>query len=421
MQTEIEFPDALQFLFEPARYKVAYGGRGGAKSWGVARALLVIGASKPLRVLCAREFQASISDSVHRLLADQIRELGLDAFYEVQQTRIIGRNGTEFLFAGLRHNISSLKSFEGVDVCWVEEAQTVSSTSWDVLIPTIRKDGSEMWITFNPSLDTDPTYRRFVVSPPVGAIVRKINWPDNPWLPQVLRDEMEDLKTRDPDAYLNVWEGHCKAQLEGAVYATELRSATEQNRITKVLRAPLKPVDAFFDLGWADCTSIWFAQAIGLETRVIDFLEDRQKPISWYLSEIQKKGWITGTIWLPHDARAKQLGSGRSIEEIVRAAGFNVRIVQQIGIEAGINAVREIFPNVWIDADKCADGLQSLRAYRYEVDPETKQFSNRPLHDAASHAADAFRYLAVGIKDAPKRPAASRPALTRGGNTGWMA
>jgi phage terminase large subunit len=412
VQTDIVFPDALQCLFEgKARYRVLYGGRGGAKSWGVARALLVLGASKPMRVLCAREFQASISDSVHRLLGDQIRDMGLTEFYEIQQTRIIGKNGTEFLFAGLKHNIASLKSFEGVDICWVEEAQTVSSTSWDVLIPTIRKDGSEIWITFNPSLETDPTYQRFVVNPPAGAIVRKINWSDNPWFPTVLRDEMEYLKYSDPDAYLNVWEGHCKTQLEGAVYAAELRKATEENRITRVLRDTTKPVQCFFDLGWSDCTAIWFAQCIAQENRVFDFMQDRQKPITWYLQQIQAKGYTVGTIWLPHDARAKQLGSGKSIEEIVRGQGFNVRIVPQIGIDAGINAVREVMPNVWIDSDKCADGINALRHYRYEVDPDSKMFSKKPLHDEHSHAADAFRYMAVALKDPEKARTAYKPRV----------
>ncbi len=412
MTQEIEFPESMRCVFEPARYKVFYGGRGGGKSWAVARALLVMGAGKPLRILCAREFQASIADSVHKLLGDQIQAMGLSAFYEIQQTKIIGRNGTEFAFAGLRHNIASLKSFEGVDICWVEEAQTVTNASLDVLIPTIRKEGSEIVFTFNPSLESDPVYQRFVVSPPAGAIVRKINWQDNPWFPSVLATERDYLKQYDPDAYLNVWEGHCRQMLEGAVYATELRLATEQNRITKVLRDGIKPVDCFFDLGWSDSTAIWFAQAIGLENRAIDFLQDSQKPISWYLAEIQKRGYIVGTIWLPHDARAKQLGTGRSVEEIVRAAGYNVRIVPQIGVEQGINAARELFANIWFDAEKCADGIQMLRQYRYEVDPDTKQFSKKPLHDHTSHAADAFRYMAVGLKDKPAKKHTYKPPVS---------
>jgi phage terminase large subunit len=145
MELDVEFPEKIGFLFEPSRYKVLYGGRGSGKSWGVARALLLSGMNKPIRVLCARELQNSITDSVHALLADQIKALNLDSIYEVQNTVIYGKNGTEFLFAGLKHNVTKIKSFEGVDICWVEEAQTVSKSSWDVLLPTIRKDDSEIW------------------------------------------------------------------------------------------------------------------------------------------------------------------------------------------------------------------------------------------------------------------------------------
>jgi len=195
-----EFPVKLACLFEPKRYKVLYGGRGGAKSWGVARALLIKGAKDPLRILCAREFQVSIKDSVHKLLADQIEQLGLAEFYEITNTAIRGRNGTEFSFVGLKNNIMSIKSFEGVDICWCEEAQTISKTSWNVLIPTIRKDNSEIWVTFNPELETDDTYQRFVISPPDNAFVQKITWRDNPWFPQTLREEKENLEVRDHDA-----------------------------------------------------------------------------------------------------------------------------------------------------------------------------------------------------------------------------
>ena len=154
--TEVELPVKLKALFEPARYKVLYGGRGSSKSWSVARALLILGAKQPTRVLCARETQKSIQESVHRLLKDQIELMGLQSFYEVQETRIIGKNGTDFAFAGIRQQgVTNLKSFEGVDICWVEEAQTVSRHSWNVLIPTIRKENSEIWVSFNPELETD--------------------------------------------------------------------------------------------------------------------------------------------------------------------------------------------------------------------------------------------------------------------------
>jgi phage terminase large subunit len=258
---------------------------------------------KKLRVLCAREFQNSISDSVHALLADQIKSMGLEDFYTVQNTSIFGTNGTEFLFAGLKHNITKIKSFEGVDIAWVEEAQTTSKSSWDVLIPTIRKEGSEIWVTFNPELDTDETYKRFVAHPPSFAKVAKVNWSDNPWFPSVLRTEMEDLKERDMDAYLNVWEGNTRQVLDGAVYATELRKAMEENRIKDVPVDKAILVSTFWDLGWSDMTSIWFVQTLpGGEVRIIDFYQDCQKTIDFYVTLLKEKGYTYRDHWLPHDA-----------------------------------------------------------------------------------------------------------------------
>ncbi len=398
-----EFPDKLKCLFTPSRYKVLYGGRGGAKSWGIARALLIQAVQSPTRVLCVREFMISIRESVHRLLSDQIEALGLAEFFEIQQTSIKGRNGSEFFFEGIRNNATRLKSYEGVSIAWVEEAQSVTKTSWDILIPTIRKDNSEIWISFNPELEEDETYQRFVVNPPHNAIVQKINWSDNPFFPSVLFTEMEDLKRRDKDSWLNVWQGEPKQILEGAVYAKEMRDAMEHDRITKVPYNPGKSVETYWDLGWADATCIWFVQAVGFEYHVIDYLQDSQNSITHYIKELQKKPYIYGADFLPHDAKSKSLGTGRSIEEIMRASGRTVRIVPKLSLYDGINAARTIFPQCYFDREKCADGLHSLRHYRYEVVPGTKMFGKNPLHDWASHGADGFRYMAIAMRDrAPK-------------------
>jgi phage terminase large subunit len=246
-----KFPAKLQFLFKPKRYKIAYGGRGGAKSWGFARALLILGAQRTLRILCARETQKSIADSVYKLLCDQISDLGLSQFYEITKTNIRGANGTEFTFAGIRQSsVGDIKSYEGCDICWVEEAQIVSKRSWEILIPTIRKDGSEIWISFNPDLETDETYKRFVISPPSGSEPVKINWRDNKWFPDVLRKEMEDLRAKDYDAYEHVYEGMCKQVVEGAIYRKELLEAEKAGRTTgRVPYDTSKPVDTFWDLG----------------------------------------------------------------------------------------------------------------------------------------------------------------------------
>lgn len=416
----VQFPDKLQCLFEPSRYKVLYGGRGGAKSWGVARALLILGAQKPTRILCAREFQNSISESVHALLSDQVKALGLSGFYEVQNSTIRGKNGTEFYFAGLRHNVTKIKSFEGVDIVWCEEAQTISKSSWDTLIPTIRKEHSEIWITFNPMLETDETYQRFVAHPPENAKIIRINWSDNPWFPEVLRQEMESLKARDPDAWLTVWEGHCKQTLDGAIFANEVRAATTDNRFTRVPYDQSKPVHTFWDLGRADKTAIWFAQIVGFEFRLIDYYENQGHALAHYLKHLQTKPYVYGDTWLPHDAENELLASERTIAQQARAAGFKVRITPKVSINDGINAARTIFGACWFDAEKCADGIQCLRNYRYDVDPDTQQFSQKPLHDWASHGADAFRYLAVALREAKQKPATPKKTLNPLGSGGWM-
>lgn len=209
---------ALSFLAEPMRYKVLYGGRGGEKSWGCSRVLLAKGLQKKIRILCAREIQHSIADSVHKLLCEQIYDLGLEQYYKTTKNTITGVNGTEFIFKGLRFNVREVKSTEGIDICWVEEAQSVSEESWEVLIPTIRKEDSEIWITFNPLDETDPTYQRFVKNPPDNAIVKKVSWKDNPWFPNVLRKEMEYLKRVDYEKYLHVWEGEIRRSSASVIF-----------------------------------------------------------------------------------------------------------------------------------------------------------------------------------------------------------
>jgi phage terminase large subunit len=399
-----EFPVKLEGLFKKARYKVCYGGRGGAKSWGIARALLILGAKSPMRILCAREFMTSMRDSVHKLLCDQIEALGLIGFYEITQASIRGKNGTEFAFVGLKNNVANVKSYEGVDICWVEEAQTVSRLSWNVLIPTIRKEGSEIWISFNPELETDETYQRFVVNPPEDCILTKINWSDNPWFPETLKLEKDALKARDLEAYNQVWEGLCRQTVDGAIFAKEMQQAELDGRITKVPYDATKPVHAVFDLGWSDATAIWFLQFVGMETRLIRYIEGNQQTMSHYLATMQTFGYVYDTIWLPHDAENKTLAAqGRSIDDIVRAAGYKTNIMPRVPVVDSINAARTIFPNIWFDKEKCADGLTCLRHYRYEVDPDTGQFSRNPLHDQYSHGADAFRYIALMIKEPAKR------------------
>jgi phage terminase large subunit len=420
IKAKVRFPAKLKCLFVPekSRYRILYGGRGGSKSWNIARALLLKGCEQTIRVLCAREFQTSIKDSVHKLLCDQIYKLELEAHYEITQTTIRGINGTEFIFVGVKNNTNNVKSIEGIDICWVEEAQSVSPNSWNVLVPTIRKADSEIWISFNPELPTDETWKRFVLNPPENSVVQKINWNDNPWFPEVLDLERRSLQARDLEAYNNVWEGIPRQTVDGAIFAKELTMAELEGRICNVPYDATKPVHAVFDLGWADQTACWILQFVGQETRLLRYFEDSQQTMSYYMAKLQSFGYLYDTIWLPHDAKAKSLGTGKSIEEIVRASGYKVQVLDRVPVADSINAARTIFNRCYFDRQNTEEGLQCLRHYRYDVDPESKVFSPKPLHDEYSHGADAFRYIGLMIneprKAAPQRANQRAPASWMG-------
>jgi phage terminase large subunit len=420
VKAKVRFPAKLKCLFTPekSRYRILYGGRGGSKSWNIARALLLKGCEQSIRVLCAREFQTSIKDSVHKLLCDQIYKLELEAHYEITQTTIRGINGTEFIFVGVKNNTNNVKSIEGIDICWVEEAQSVSPNSWNVLVPTIRKADSEIWISFNPELPTDETWKRFVLNPPENSVVQKINWNDNPWFPEVLDLERRALQGRDIEAYNNVWEGIPRQTVDGAIFAKEVTMAELEGRICNVPYDATKPVHAVFDLGWADQTACWILQFVGQETRLLRYFEDSQQTMSYYMAKLQSFGYLYDTIWLPHDAKAKSLGTGKSIEEIVRASGYKVQVLDRVPVADSINAARTIFNRCYFDRQNTEEGLQCLRHYRYDVDPESKVFSAKPLHDEYSHGADAFRYIGLMIneprKAAPQRANQRAPASWMG-------
>lgn len=420
---QVELPEKLvELLFTPARYKIAYGGRGSAKSWGFADALIIEAISGKKLILCTREIQKSIQESVHRLLGDRIVAMGLESRFEIQQTRIIERvTGSEFLFAGLRHNISNLKSYEGVDRVWVEEAQAVSDSSWNVLIPTIRKEGSEIWVSYNPDLEDDPTHQRFVMNKPGNSRSVKMTWRDNPWFPEVLKQEMEDLKARDYKAYLNVWEGECRQAVEGAIFADELQKAAEENRITRVAPEGGRPVMTFWDLGESDYTAIWFVQIVGMEYRLIDYYQANGRKMGHYIDELAKRGYLYGYHYLPHDATHEQLAAQSTIESQLKTAikdnprlGEGVKVIPRIPKKGlAIDAARGIFDRCVFDKEKTADGLQCLRHFRYATDPETGKIGKEPMHDIWSHGADAF--LAVGQHAKPTAP--DKPIRP---NTAWV-
>lgn len=393
----IELPAKLRPLFEPKRYKVLHGGRGSGKSWGVARILLLLAAQKPLRILCTREVQKSIKDSVHRLLNDQIQAMGLGAFFEVLETEIRGRNGSLFLFAGLaQHTVESIKSFEGCDICWVEEAQTVTKRSWDVLTPTIRKEGSEIWVTFNPDMETDETYTRFVAHERDDAFVVQINWRDNPWFGGELEAERQDTLRRDPGSYDNIWEGKPKRVSEGAIYKHEILALYEEKRVRPVPYDPLLKVHTAWDLGWNDAMTIGFFQRTGAEVRVIDYIEDSHRTLDWYVAQIEKRPYRWGTDFIPHDGRARNTQTGKSTEEALRAMGRNVIVLPADDAEEGIKAARLMFPRCYFDQDKTGRLLECLKRYQRAINQRTQE-PGGPLHDEYSHGADMFRYAAMAV------------------------
>lgn len=435
------FPEKIVPIFHAHPYKVVYGGRASSKTWCFCRALLIKGAEVPLFILCARELQRSIADSVHRVLATQIPELGLQDFYEIQSHRIIGKNGTQFAFAGIKNNITAIKSMEAIDICAVFEANGVSRHSWDTLLPTIRRDpphgpfgqGSEIWVEFNPELATDETYKRWVLDPPEGTFVEKLNWRDNPWFPDISGRQKDEMCKRDYENYLTVWEGNPRRVVQGAIYAKELEAAMRMGRVSpQVTHDRARAVDIGVDLGRADMCAIWFVQQWGMEHRFIDYYANCGYDWSHYLEEIQNRKYRIGRIYLPHDARHQQLAAKKSIEAQTKDAypndGQVVVVERTPAVVNDINAVRLMFSRFFFNENKCADGLQALAHYRYAVDPETGDRSPKPEHDWPSHGADALRCYTMGLQsgDRYKRQQSFMPAqlpvqghVPRG--QGWMS
>ena len=377
-----------------------------------AQASLILGAKKKLRIGCFREIQKSIKESVHETLKTQIEKLDLvDAsgkpFYEVKETSIVGANGTEFFFMGLRHNLNSIKSVADIDIAWVEEAAPISKGAWDIFEPTIRRDppygpfnqGSEIWVGFNPELDTDETYKRFVLYPPQGAVVVPINYYDNKFFPDILRRQMEAAKIRNYNDYLTVWEGKTRVTLDGAIFAKEIQNAETEGRITRVPYDKSKPVLTFWDLGKRDHTAIWFVQRVGMDFNIIDFYQNTGETIPHYIKVLQDRGYIYGMNYLPHDGVNTNVLTERSAERMLRAAGFRVRVIPRVQRKSiSIQAARVIFDQCYFDRDKTVDGLHALRRYKYEVDKETGNYSRDPLHNEDSDAADAFQQIGLMLK-----------------------
>jgi phage terminase large subunit len=404
-KAKLQVPPKLIPVFKgEARYRGAYGGRGSGKTRTFALMTAVKGfqhgrSGKSGQILCGREFMNSLDESSLEEVKSAIKSVPwLDAYYECGDKYIKSRDGRiSYVFAGLRRSLDSLKSKARLLVAWIDEAETVSEAAWRKLIPTVREEGSEIWVTWNPESKESATHKRFRMNTPEDSKIVQINWPDNPWFPETLEKERLEDKAKRPDIYDHVWEGDFLTHAEGAYYAVEMRTAKDAGRIGIVNYEPHIPVTTAWDLGVGDSTAIWFAQHHGSEVRIIDFYESSGVGLDHYVRVLNEKGYIYGDHILPHDVRVKELGSGKSRLETLEGLGVRpITIAPMLMVDDGIQAVRSMLSNCWFDAEKCDRGIDALRQYHREYDDNGKVWRSRPAHDWASHASDAFRYLAVG-------------------------
>lgn len=388
----VDFPEPAEFLFLPARYKVLYGGRGAAKSWSAADALLLIAGDEYKRILCARETQTSITESVHRLLRDRIEALGLSPIYDIQKSIIrCTRTGSEFIFVGIKTDPAKIKSTEGIDICWVEEAEKVSEESWAVLVPTIRKEGSEIWVTFNPNEESDPTSQRFLKKPPPEAKVVKMSWRDNHWLPEALRKEKDYLYRVDPEAAAHVWGGEFRKSSEAQIFKGKYRVEgfdpyeIARDGHTRVLRhgwtGPYFGADWGFSNDpdtlvkcWRDQTNLYIeyeAYGVGVNLNEI--------PALW--SDVPEAS--------THVIRADNARPETIYH--VSSMGFNVTAADKWpgSVEDGIRWLRA-HESIVIHP-RCKRTEEEVRLYRYKTDRLTGDVLPI-IEDKHNHCIDALRY-----------------------------
>ena len=379
----LEIPDTFEFLTDPPlgglRYRVAYGGRGSMKSWNFARTLLWLGAGARLRILCAREFQSSIRDSVHRLLAEQAELIGLGKWYEIQQQVIRGRNGTEFTFIGLKRDPHKIKSTEGIDLCWVEEAEAVSDESWSILIPTIRKDNSEIWVTFNPALATDPTWRRFVEDQPARSVVRFLAYRQNPYLPQVLAEEARELRRKDPEGCAYIWGGEPWQRSDAEVLADKWR--VEEFEPGEGWQGPYYGADWGFAKDPTVLVRMWLADG----RLWIDYDE---RGVGLSMDDIARRfDRVPGS--REHTIRADN-ARPETINEL-RQRGFKcIGAPKWAGsVKDGVEHLRS-YEEIVIHP-RCKGWIQEARLWRYKTDSRTGDVLPK-LADGHDHGPDATRY-----------------------------
>jgi phage terminase large subunit len=409
----LQLPRKLGMLLEQHPYKVAWGGRGSLKSWSFARALLTLGVHQPLRILCARERQKSLSESVHQLLRDQIKALELEEYYTVTENAIRGtRRDTLFRFTGLSDQTAeSLKSYEGFDILWLEEAQAISRRSFQIALPTIfRTKNAEVWISFNPNMDSDETWDRFVVNTPPGAVVVEMNWRDAVscgwWTPEMERLRNWDL-VHSKAEYSNIWDGKPNVVVVGAIYAREVIDMITEHRFRPIPYDPRLPVHRVWDLGWNDLMAVIMVQKPHPSAlNVINYMEESHITYAAFLAAMKETGYVWGTDWMPHDAEQHDPKSGTNARKLLQGLGCKVQIIPKSDDEARIRASRMMFPRVYVDnakhetpddrPDRLLGGahlMDRLKRYKRAI-PRTTMEPASPVHDAASHGSDAWGGLA---------------------------
>jgi phage terminase large subunit len=427
-KVKIRFPEVYQPLDDAYRYKVVYGGRAGARSWSFARKLLIRGTQKPLLILCTRELQKSIKDSVHRLLRNQIGMLGLGGFYTWTDTAVKGVNGTEFIFLGVKHNADEIKSLEGVDICWIEEAHALTEDSWDIIDPTIRKEGSEIWISYNTRFKFDTIHKMFVVDvPPPNSLVMKTGYEHNPFMTDVLINQMENMKEKDYEKYLNIWGGDLKQLATGAVFGKQITEVKKAGRLLNIPVQKACEVHTFNDIGKNDPCAWWFMQQVGKEFRFIDYYQNRLEDVDHYVRVVKALAYNYGKHWMPHDTSHNRLGMVRNVKQQFEDGGVRpIEIVDRVTDKANaIQLGREAMGNCWFHrsdeigpiesrdgyipwledgwktrAQRMERGFDAICNYRYKYSDADDTFQQKPHHDWASNGADAFLQFAQGYREA---------------------
>lgn len=419
----VEVARAFRPLLAPCRYKGAHGGRGSGKSQFFADLLVGYAARKPgFRGLCCREVQKSLKESAKRLIEIKIEAQGLGALFEVQEAQIKTPGGGVIVFAGLQdHTSESIKSYEGFDVAWIEEAQTVSARSLNLLRPTIRSPGSEIWASWNPRFETDAV-NSMLRGPelPTGAVVVEANWRDNPWFPPELEQERLDCLRQQPEQYDHIWEGGYVTVSEGAYYARHLADAKAQDRIGLVAPDPLLPFSAYWDIGVRDATAIWVRQQKGHALRAVHYYEAVGQDLATHLNWLRANGYGNAECVLPHDGAKADALTAIRFEDHIRSAGFSVRTIPNQGRGAAmkrIESARRVFPQISFDAKNCEGGLKALGWYHEKRD-EHRNIGLGPEHDWSSHAADAFGLMCCDYEEPPVRRKVNVEAYH--GSGGWM-